>query len=166
MKTNTSEEQIKAIAAVLRGLHVKLYGQESGDPKNNAQRNLSGRTHYVDDDTLRWHKSRICSSGHMHGGLLFRVTCSDALDMNNTRRGFRTVVFDVFGTTISRPDLENTKSTSAAAIKASEQEEIDLLDHYQAMLAARLQHGEAELAEVRDAAGRLAALAVREAVAA
>ena len=29
----------------------KLHRSESSDAKNNAQRNLSGRTHYVDDDT-------------------------------------------------------------------------------------------------------------------
>lgn len=31
-----------------------LYRNEASDPRDNAQRNLSGRTHYVDDDTLRW----------------------------------------------------------------------------------------------------------------
>ncbi len=37
---------------------MNLYRSESNNPKWNAQSNLSGRTHYVDEDTLRWHKSR------------------------------------------------------------------------------------------------------------
>lgn len=38
---------------------MNLYRNESSDAKTNAQRNLCGRTHYVDEDTLRWHKSRV-----------------------------------------------------------------------------------------------------------
>jgi hypothetical protein len=57
--------------------------------------NLCGRTHYVDQDTLRWHKSKIISSHVVDGGLLFAIVTSDALDMQNTKRGFRYVIFDV-----------------------------------------------------------------------
>lgn len=131
MKTNNTPEQVKRLAEVLRdGLHAKLFCQESGDPKRNAQMNLRGRTHYVDDDTLRWHKSRVCSTAALHCGLLFSVTCSDALDMNNIKRGFRSVVFDVFGTIVQRPELEAAASTSAAAIKARDAQTVDLMKHY------------------------------------
>lgn len=103
-----------------------LYRNEGSDPKYNAQRNLSGRTHYVDDDTLRWHKSRIISARAVDNGLLFAIVTSDALDMNNTRRGFRFVIFDLFGNVIERTSIDSDKATgdpgpyrtSAAAAKA------------------------------------------------
>lgn len=95
-----------------------LYTNKGGSPKDNAQRNLAGRTHYVDSDTLRWHKSRILSARHVDGGLLFAIVESCALDMHNTRRGCRYVVFDIFGNVISRVALEDCWRTSAQADKA------------------------------------------------
>jgi len=151
MTSTNTPEQIELIVKALAGLHVNLYGCESGDPKTNAQRNLVGRTHYVDDDTLRWHKSRICSSGKLHGGLLFRVICSDAMDMHNTKRGFRVAVFDVFGTCVSRPELENASRTSEAAHNVSMAETIDLMAHYRQAIAERLRHQEQEAADSRAA---------------
>lgn len=97
---------------------MNLYRNESGDPKTNAQRNLCGRTHYVDDGTLRWHKSRVLRARVADGGLLFWIITSDALDMNNTKRGFRYVIFDLFGTTLVRPDLEHAFSKRATCEKA------------------------------------------------
>lgn len=97
---------------------MRLYQIESSDPKCNAQRNLCGRTHYVDDDTLRWHKSRVMLTRVIDGGLLFAIVTSDALDMNNTKRGFRYVIFDIFGTVLDRPKLENAFHTSDKATKA------------------------------------------------
>ena len=87
-----------------------LFRNEASDPLMNAQRNLSGRTHYVDDDTLRFHKSRVISTRHTDGGLLFAIVTSDALNYENTKRGYRYVIFDVFGTVISRCTLEDAWS--------------------------------------------------------
>ena len=151
MKTKTTPEKILAIAAALESLGEKLFRQESGDPKYNAQRNLNGRTHCVDDDTLRWHKSRVCSTSHLHGGLLFRVTCSDALDMNGTRRGFRSAVFDVFGTVIDRPKLEDAATTSEKAIRASMDTEIDLVAHYRDAIKRKLEWNKQEKAKLSSA---------------
>jgi hypothetical protein len=86
---------------------MNLFRNESSHPLDNAQKNLMGRTHYVDPDTLKWHKSRVLSSGMTDGGLLFWIVTSDALDMDNTRRGYRFVVFDVFGHVVSRQKLED-----------------------------------------------------------
>lgn len=97
---------------------MKLFRNESSDPKSNAQRNLTGLTHYVDDDTLRYHKSRVISSRCTSQGLLFAVVTSDSLDPNNTRRGFRYAIFDIFGHVLERPTLEQAFRTSAQAAKA------------------------------------------------
>jgi hypothetical protein len=83
--------------------------------KYEAQDQLSGKTHYVDDDTLRFHHCRIISCDISHDGMLFWLIESVSLDMNNTKRGFRYVVFDVFGNVISRHDLADCVSTSKKA---------------------------------------------------
>lgn len=95
-----------------------LYRAESSYPKSNAQRNLEGRTHYVDEGTLKYHKSRILSTHITDGGLLFALVESAAMDMHNQSRGYRYVIFDVFGTVIERPKLEECFKTSKAATKA------------------------------------------------
>lgn len=151
MKATNTEQELKAIIDALAKLHVRPFGHESSDPKYNAQRNLNGKTHYVEDDTLRFHKSRVLGTRVLHGGLLFRVTCSDALDMHNTRRGFRCAVFDVFGTTVSRPDLEHAKSTKNAAINASENESIDLVKHYRDAINQRIYWAQQNIAECNGA---------------
>lgn len=148
---STTEADIKAILEALQKVHVKPYCWESGDPKYNAQRNLSGRTHYVDDDTLKFHKSRVLESCSLWNGLLFRIVCSDALDMHNTRRGFRVVVFDVFGTTIYCPKLEEAMSSKQAAINACNREIIDLVEHYRKALANELHWKEQAATEYRQA---------------
>ena len=97
---------------------MNLYRSESSNPKWNAQRNLSGRTHYVDDDTLRFHKSRVLSSRNTDQGLLFAIVTSDALDMHNTKRGYRYAIFDLFGNVLDRPKLEDAFRTSQKATDA------------------------------------------------
>lgn len=155
MKTNTTPEQIAAIIAALEKIHVRPFQQESGDPKYDAQRNLRGKTHYVDDDTLRFHKSRVLSVARLFDGLLYRIITSDALDMHNTKRGFRAVVFDVFGTTVERPSLDNASSTKAGAYKQSEATSIDLVAHYKAALESQAAWKQREIDELK---GALAAL--------
>lgn len=161
MKLRTTPEQAQAIAAAIRKLNVKLFCHESGDPKYNAQRNLDGRTHYVEDDTLRWHKARITSSGQLGDswGLLFRITESVALDMHNRSRGFRCVIFDVFGTTVYHPDLENTFSSSAAAQKACNNVEFDLAGHYREAIAHKIHYAREELKNLESAETALAIIA-------
>lgn len=115
---------------------MKLYTSEASDPKTNAQRNLMGRTHYVDDDTLRWHHARILSARAMCNGLLFGIVESVALDMRNTKRGVRYVLFDVFGRTVgTRVDLEHCWKRSEQAVKAM-WAEVNTLDEIAITLAA------------------------------
>lgn len=97
---------------------MQLYRNHSGYPKVNAQQNLCGRTHYVDDATLRFHKSRVLSARHVDEGLLFAIVTSDALDMHNSKRGYRFVIFDVFGTVLERPKLEEAFTSSKRATEA------------------------------------------------
>ncbi len=162
MKIQNTPETARAIAKAVESLRVRLFTHESGHPKYNAQRNLRGRTHYVDDDTLRSFHSRITSSGIIGNawGLLFRVTESCALDMHNTRRGFRCVVFDVFGTAIHRPNLENTFRTGAQAEKACNAIPFDLVAHYSEAIKSKLYWARQEVTTLETTESTLAAMAI------
>lgn len=138
MKIIATPEQTKAILDALQLIHIKPFQADSSDAKWNAQRNLGGRTHYYDDETLKWHKSRVLSSGMLADGLLFRALTSDAGDMDNTFRVSRVVVHDVFGDCVSRPELTASPRTSKAAWRAHEQESIDLVAHYREAIQRRL----------------------------
>lgn len=130
---------------------VELYREKSYDAKRNAQLNLIDRTHYVDDDTLRYHKSRVISARHHDNGLLFSIVTSDALDMHNTKRGFRFVIFDLFGHVLMRPDLENTFRTSPAARKAlyAELNKIDARAVTHAAIERETQHFDCEMERLK-----------------
>jgi hypothetical protein len=145
---------------------MNLYRNESSDPKHNAQRNLIGRTHYVDDDTLRCFKSRILSARDHDGGLLFSIVISDALDMHNTKRGFRFVIFDVFGTVLERPTLDETFRTSEQASKAryAALDKIDAVAHTLAAIESEAKGHALEMERARVTVREVAAK--REAIAA
>jgi hypothetical protein len=99
-------------------MHYRLFSNASCDAKANAQRNLSGRTHYADDDTLRGFHCRIISARTTDQGLLFAIVTSDAKDFENRSREFRFVIFDIFGTVLERPKSGEGFRTSAQATKA------------------------------------------------
>jgi hypothetical protein len=95
-----------------------LYTQRSSNPAENAQRNLMGRTHYVDPETLRFHQARILSTYAVDGGRLFALIESYAVDYQNTERRKRFVVFDLCGNVIERAALEDGWRTTDQARKA------------------------------------------------
>ena len=106
---------------------MHLFTHQSSHPKFNAQRNLEGLTHYVDDQTLRYHKARILKTHITDNGLLLALVESVALDPRGEERRFRPVIFNLFGMILSRNDLTNCFKSSAAAEKAmwAELEKID-----------------------------------------
>ena len=137
MKINASPEALAKIAAAVRPL-APLFECKSCDPKHNAQRNLEGRSYFVADENLRFHKSRVLSSRAFAEGLLFKVTESSSLDWNNTKRGIRVHVFDIFGTHVWGPDLENAKPRREQADRLFDEAEFDLLAHYKTALESKL----------------------------
>lgn len=98
--------------------NYSLFRRESHDAKRDAQYNLNGRTHYVDDDTLRYFKARILSSYVVDQGRLYAIVESSSGNSDHTTRIFRYVIFDLFGTVVERPDIEHSWKSSAAATKA------------------------------------------------
>ena len=127
-------------------------------PKHEAQEALLGRTHYVDDATLRYFHARIIDARPIMEGLFFEIMESSSKDMHNTARGFRVVVFDVFGETVYRPGIEGIKSTSAAARKAYKTEfAIDPAAHYAEKLQSRARTLAREAEALTKAAEQVAA---------
>ncbi|BAQ86511.1 hypothetical protein [uncultured Mediterranean phage uvMED] len=96
-------------------LNIEKFKYESSYPKNNAQMNLKHRTHYVEDSTLRYHKSRVLSSYHYADGLLFGLVESFA-DYEGNRK-FRGVVFNIVGHCVYRLDTDYGVNNSSKAKK-------------------------------------------------
>lgn len=96
---------------------TKYERKNYSNAKYDAQLNLEGRTSYVDDDTLRFHKARIHSTYVADNGLLFALIESVAADPNGRERGFRHVIFDITGRVLNRPSLDSLEKTSDTAIE-------------------------------------------------
>lgn len=81
--------------------------------KKEAQANLIGRTHYVDDATLAYHRSRILKTGSTKDGLLFGLV--ESFSCEGIGRRYRAVVFDVLGTVVTWHALVDARASKRAA---------------------------------------------------
>jgi len=119
----------------------------------NAQSMLIGRTHYVDDNTLRYFGARITSAQPSTFGLFYRITESVGRESNGGKRGFRTVLFDINGQTVYRPSLEEMQSTSTKAEKVFYEwfETFDVVAHYREQIALKATHTRDQTARLETA---------------
>jgi len=99
----------------LRCAGLSTYDDRGSSPTARAQDALSGRTHYVEPSSLRYHFARITSARRISMGAFFLLVESCAADYLNTRRVFRAVCFDIFGATVYRPDLDESSTSTQAA---------------------------------------------------
>tara|TARA_R110000824_G_C14866326_1_gene641803 strand:+ start:129 stop:599 length:471 start_codon:yes stop_codon:yes gene_type:complete len=67
--------------------------------KYEAQRQLSGITHYVDDDTLKYFKCRILDVIFSNDGLTLGLVMSQPNYEKNDKREYKVTLFNVFGST-------------------------------------------------------------------
>lgn len=134
-KTVLDNDNARAIA---EALGKTLFERKSGySAKDNAQRNLDERTHYVSDSTLKSFHSRVMSARDTDHGLVFAIIESVAKDYQNHSRGFRFVAFDIEGTVINdRASATDTVSTSAKAEKDmwAFLDTFDVLAHYKKVM--------------------------------
>lgn len=109
MKRNITK--IKRIRRALLMLNANTFRCESCYPKLDAQRNLRGRTHYFDEETMKSFGSRVNQAGdpfelnkelskkfdgHMKGLFFFAVE-SVATRPDHGGKNKRVLMFDVFG---------------------------------------------------------------------
>jgi hypothetical protein len=147
------------IASTIQKLGIgSLYGNKSSYPKNNAQLNLAGRSHFAEDSTLRYFGSRINSAHETESGLLFYIVESSFLNYDKTERGFRYAIFDIFGTSVARLPVEDALKTSEQARKAmwKELETFDTAEHYKKALDSIAKKADREASQAREAIAQLA----------
>lgn len=109
-KTELNDVTARAIADALR---VSRFERTGYDAKAMAQRNLNGRTHYADDDTLKFFHARINACRTEAHGLLLTMLESTASDFKNMSRAHRFVVFDLFGNVVNARERVHAKSEGA-----------------------------------------------------
>ena len=103
----------------LHALNVYQFRSESSYPDYDAQKNLSGRTHYAETSTLKYFKARILRGNHSKNGLYYVLQESlphPDFDMQRIRRN---VVFNVFGSVIGEWREECHKSPLKADVHFS-----------------------------------------------
>lgn len=127
---------------IARAIGENLFSSSGNYPKETAQRNLSGKTHYCDESTLRYFFSRINSVRVVDDGLVLIIIESTAADYQNKSRGFRFVAFDLFGKVINdraSAISEELLSTSAKCEKALWLwvNSFDVLSHYKKTMTER-----------------------------
>lgn len=122
------------------------------NPTISAQKNLEGRTHYVDPATLKYHGSRILSALPVSDGAFFKIIETVSLDYQHTKRGYRAVVFDLFGTTIYCPSLEQTHTSREKADKAFYAffDQFDEIGHYQNAITSKIKRLDKEKQNLSD----------------
>jgi hypothetical protein len=150
--------KINHLAALIQNLSfVRLYRHESGLPKNNAQINLEGRSHFATEEALKYFGARISSAHEKSEGLLFYIVESSFLNSEKTKRGFRFHVFDVFGIRVLDQPMENAFKTSDQAYKAMNEaiESFDLENHYLKALSDIERQTQRKLEETQNAISQL-----------
>lgn len=153
MSNRVTEEQARAIAIACGAQRFERTGY---DPKAMTQRNLSGRTHYADDETLKFFSARINSARVERFGLLLVITESTASGFNDPTRQHRFVAFDLFGTVVNDRDGQDFKR-SEHADKAMREwlEGFDALAHYKAAMIEWAERLKREAKTLTDAARKI-----------
>jgi hypothetical protein len=104
------------LLSVLKKQGVELFHQRSGLPLNQAQRNLEGRTEYVNDSSLKAFVATIHSVYVLNEGLVLGfVESVQKGPSKESGRVYRPVFFDIFGNIIYRTELEDSYETLSKA---------------------------------------------------
>lgn len=146
---------------IARAFDVSLFERKSSySAKSDAQGNLSGRTHYADDSTLKFFYSRISSGRAIEHGTVYMLVESVAGDFQNKTRGFRFVAFDLTGRTINdrrNADVETLHKTSARAEREMWEwaESFNVAAHYKERLSEESERAKRRAADMAAAAKQI-----------
>lgn len=137
MTTTTKQNKLERIKTALYNQGISLFTCKSSCPEYDAPRNLQGRTHYVDPDTLKAFGARILNGGDAADGLLYWMVESVSSRPQNGGYTRRMVIFDVFGEVLNERDTWH-KVTEKAVNEALEfVKTFDALGHTENKLKAR-----------------------------
>ena len=98
--------------------YLSLFRDRSSYPLAQAQYNLSGLTHYVADDTLRYFKARIVSCRIVYQGRLLAIVERLPCGSFNGPRRSRFVIFNIAGEVINSDERKTEYRTTEQAEKA------------------------------------------------
>lgn len=96
----------------------RLFKDSHYEPQRNAQANLSGLTHYCDDDTLSYFGARVDVSTASPSGLYFGLVESMKHPASGDKREYRSVWFDVSGHCV-RGQFRKDKATALGDMQAA-----------------------------------------------
>jgi hypothetical protein len=122
---------------IANAIGLRCFDCHSYDAKYNAQRNLSGKTHYADSDTLKFFNARIISTRVSHEGLIFGMVESIPEGFQGRKRAFRFIAFDLFGTVLNERDTEFSTSDKARAAMVEWCDSFAVLPHYKRAMMER-----------------------------
>ena len=151
------------LESAMRSAYVRHYRCESGCyPEYDAQRNLQGRTHYVDADTLKGFQAKILNARHSKDGLLYWLV--ESVQSRPQHGGYtrRAIVFDVFGDIINeRADMGETQGEWFKDTRKAENAALEFVRTFDAVThtAAKLKSNAKR--DIEQAKRTLAALAGR-----
>lgn len=97
---------------------LSLFRDRRSYPLPMAQDCLSGLTHYVDDETLRYFKAKIVSCRIVDGGRLLAIVERLPCDSFDGPRRSRFVIFNIAGDVINSDERETEYRTTEQATKA------------------------------------------------
>jgi len=96
----------------------RLFTDAHYEPQRNAQANLSGLTHYCDDDTLAYFGARVDVSTASPSGLYFGLVESMKHPASGAKREYRAVWFDVSGHCV-RGHFRKDKATALGDMQSA-----------------------------------------------
>jgi len=158
----TKIDKSARLTAAMSAAYVRPYRCESSYPEHDAPRNLQGRTHYVDADTLKGFQARILNGGCTKDGLLYWLVESVQSRPNHGGYTRRAIVFDVFGDIVNeRADMSETRGEWFKDTRKAEAAAFEFLKGFDAVThtAAKLKAN--ALRDITQAKRTLAALAGR-----
>ena len=145
MKTNPVKLAL-VFAAMNAAGTARPFRCESSYSDCDAERNLRGRTHYLDPDTVKYFKSRVLAAGRSHENLIYYI--AESVNSRPDHGGYnkRFVAFDVFGTVVNdRAGVSdaNWHRTTDAAMKEGRAflAGFDAVTHTAEALAANARRG-------------------------
>ena len=146
-----SRDQIVALKKAMRNQGIYTFGMNSSyKPKLSAQNALAGKSHYVDDGTLRFFNAKVNDAGPICEGLFYFVRESKDTSFDGDCREHDIVYFDVFGSVVEemyRKSKDAVTCSNAYELSMAPQRlfDIDVVEYYQTRLADKKKQLEKEV---------------------
>ena len=154
--TGTTKEQQLALRDALDKAGVFHFRQNSSyKPKYSAQNALAGKSHYVDDQTLRLFNAKVLDAGPILQGLFYFIRESKSNGFDHVERIHDYKYFDIWCNTVREMDKKSERDEcySTSQLAKSEQRWFDVnpLEYYSRELNRRAVQKQAEVERYKKA---------------